>query len=853
MTHVFISYARRDGAAYADRLQIGLEAKGYRTWRDTRDIDPDKDFTATVEDAIERASYVVVCITPDVKRKPTAEEYASFVRLEIGYARAVKKPMYVVTFDPKIVAPIYLINHSYVYFDPHNDTAWSSAFGRLCTLLDKPVSQFVQPNLDTAADDPFRPYVEKLLTTASDYLWRNILRIDEQESHIELQVMDTPEAVPEQPPQMLDLVMMDEQTGVAFRTFPEAFAHFGGRGLLLGEPGAGKTITLMATARQAASERLADPTAPLPLYGLLAMWDSLKQTPLAEWLGNSDKLLTSDQVRAVMDAGKALLLLDGLDEMGSDRIEKQISEVTKETEEKEVHYDPRKRFLSVLKAQLGQNHALVTCRITDYEAIGDLAALDGAVTLQKLTDTQLREYLKDLPKLLEAVETDESLREISRTPLLLSFFAFAFRDRGDDLTALEDLREGALRDAIFNAYMEKRYSHEERRLERFGEKPPFTLEEIREVLGRVAMENAGGMRRSQYSSWLHVDNVLYSSDFNQSDTFCEFCLRLQYLHQGKSRSLGFVHLLLRDTLIYNFCLANLRDTSLYMSDSDPNPALALGVINDRRSTEHLLQLAEDQVADLLLRICAIHGLERSVAILTSNIVERIIRIQADSQHNISRVVTYMLGKAGKVALRPLISALRDANVLIRQRAAIALGYLGDASAVDAIIYALDDTEMVVRAHAASALGSLRATQSVDRLIQLLADSNIYVRSRAAFSLKELGNVAVDSLISALTNPNTYVRLESVKLLGEIGDVRAIDAIINALVDRNPFVCSRAVDALGSLGDHRAIKPLVALVANVQYSSLKTVHQSVSHALEQIGTPEALAALAEWRGRGGDKP
>lgn len=474
MPHVFISYARQDGLPYAEKLESALAARRYPTWRDKRGIDPARDFTAEIERALKGASHVVACITPDVTREN------SFVRREIQYALLLDKPVHVARFDKATLPPIHIVNNTFIEF--YKD--WERGLTDLCAMLETAPASYRPPPLPPEADDPFRTYVGKVYQRAVDYLDRNIIRL------IDLDVEQTPDAVPARQQDMFDLLMSDEASGADFHTFAEAFTHFNQRALLLGEPGAGKTITLMAATRDAAAARLSDPSAPLPIFGLLSVWDASKQTPLADWLGQSDKLLTPEAVGRVMGNGGAILLLDGLDEMGGERTEKRKDERTGEVIEE--RYDPRKRFLSTLKAQLGENRALVTCRITDYAAIGDQAALEGAVTLQKLTDAQLRDYLKNLPKLLEAVETDPGLNEIARTPLLLSFFAFAFRDRGDDLKALEDLREGALRDAIFHAYMDKRYAHEERRLKRLGQTPPFTLQEIKDVLGRVAMENAGG-------------------------------------------------------------------------------------------------------------------------------------------------------------------------------------------------------------------------------------------------------------------------------------------------------------------------------------------------------------------------
>jgi hypothetical protein len=75
--HLFISYARKDGAANAERVDRTLAGAGFATWRDTRGIDPTADFTAEIEKAIESATYLIACITPDVKRDD------SFVRREL--------------------------------------------------------------------------------------------------------------------------------------------------------------------------------------------------------------------------------------------------------------------------------------------------------------------------------------------------------------------------------------------------------------------------------------------------------------------------------------------------------------------------------------------------------------------------------------------------------------------------------------------------------------------------------------------------------------------------------------------------------------------------------------------------
>ena len=122
--YVFISYARKDGSNYAVQLDDTLCERGFRTWRDKRSLDPTQDFTAELERAIESAAYVVVCITPDVRRDD------SFARREIGYALVVKKPVLVARFND-VPPPISIVNHTWIDFF----IDWQQSFRQLCDLL----------------------------------------------------------------------------------------------------------------------------------------------------------------------------------------------------------------------------------------------------------------------------------------------------------------------------------------------------------------------------------------------------------------------------------------------------------------------------------------------------------------------------------------------------------------------------------------------------------------------------------------------------------------------------------------------------------------------------------------------
>jgi predicted NACHT family NTPase len=154
-----------------------------------------------------------------------------------------------------------------------------------------------------------------------------------------------------------------------FENIGEAFEAVDGRLLLLGDPGAGKTTTLMAFAREAVARRLENAGAPLPLYGRIADWKAKETLSLCKWLSDSYHL-DEEAVAAEFVKGSILLLLDGLDELGPMSIQDQ-----KQAEGK--RRDPRVLFMEALKASLAGYKALVTSRIADYETIGKKIALGG--------------------------------------------------------------------------------------------------------------------------------------------------------------------------------------------------------------------------------------------------------------------------------------------------------------------------------------------------------------------------------------------------------------------------------------------------------------------------------------------
>lgn len=93
-------------------------------------------------------------------------------------------------------------------------------------------------------------------------------------------------------------------------------------------------------------------------------------------------------------------------------------------------------------------------------------------------------------------------------------------------------------------------------------------------------------------------------------------------------------------------------------------------------------------------------------------------------------------------------------------------------------------------------------------LELLKSPSAKVRERAAVALGELGDPrAVPALIETLRDENADVREHAASALRELGDRQAVPALLEALKDEDAVVREHVATALGKLGDKRAVQPL----------------------------------------------
>ena len=213
---------------------------------------------------------------------------------------------------------------------------------------------------------------------------------------------------------------------------------------------------------------------------------------------------------------------------------------------------------------------------------------------------------------------------------------------------------------------------------------------------------------------------------------------------------------------------------------------------------------------------------------------------------------------------------------IKQRIALALGRLGDASAVTPLKSSLDANTGKMRLSAVSALGRLGHKGALEPLHEMVEQQGVDRQNilylGALEALGRLGDAQVlddlsawlqqgDSLmrrgnLEAMVGPATanwimrrilsesgeegYVRQVAVEVLGVFDSIRPLDLLLTRLSDGSILVQRGAARALGHLGggDIRVVDLLIARLGDGDSG----VRHNAAEALGQLGHPKAVAPL-----------
>jgi HEAT repeat protein len=224
-------------------------------------------------------------------------------------------------------------------------------------------------------------------------------------------------------------------------------------------------------------------------------------------------------------------------------------------------------------------------------------------------------------------------------------------------------------------------------------------------------------------------------------------------------------------------------------------------------------------------------------------LDRVIK-ELTSEDRTTRERAYAaLSELGSVGLLDSVVAyIHHASFEVRALVARICGELGVARVAPLLRARLDDESWPVRAAIVEALGRLKAPDTAAALVPLLVDPEEPVREAAADALTSFPPAELaqhmEMLTAAYDKGTVVVRKQMIVLVGRFAGRVADPLLVRASVDSSDAVRLRAVSALGDRGGDVMVEPLVARLTD---ASLE-VRMAAVAALGSTASTEAFEGL-----------
>jgi predicted NACHT family NTPase len=247
------------------------------------------------------------------------------------------------------------------------------------------------------------------------------------------------------------------------------FDRLGGKLLILGATGAGKTTTLMGLTKVLVSRALKDEGEPIPVVLDLRTWTPYNPA-IANWIVEQIEgkyNINSDISAYWIDQLQILPLLDGLEEVQSDYRELCIQQINQ-----------------FLYGDFSPLHLVVCSTVEGYYSCQSKLQLNGAILLRPLTPAQIRDYLLQASsrELWNGIEDDENLMKLAQKPLFLTMMALAYEEillaSWKRLPSIEEQTR-----YLFNAFIRRQITQNR---EGLHQTDSYNLEQIRQGLEWIA-------------------------------------------------------------------------------------------------------------------------------------------------------------------------------------------------------------------------------------------------------------------------------------------------------------------------------------------------------------------------------
>ena len=622
----------------------------------------------------------------------------------------------------------------------------------LAEVAKPPATRMLSPNVDlvraylqqVAAQEPYvlwsdQTYIDRTVAKSDDLFARSVARFGSRET---------------EEPELLDIVLAREK-----------------KLMLLGEPGMGKTTSLLHLAWQAAQRGLTNPSdAEIPIYLELKYYSGEELETLlvrrvndilrARNLSLSPDLAESTRILkewlAQTDA-RFLLLLDGLNE---------------------VRPEHHTAVRGALEAMLNSPHRIViSCRERDYDA--SLREHVTAFVIQELQWDRIGDYLlnslgrKGWELFDEQIWEDKKMLTLAANPLMLWLISVVAQ--GDP-----EVRLPKNRGKLFQQFV----AMMPRLRMKDGMRPEIAPDVVQTALAKLGFEMQERGRLSvdlrEVRGWQippadeDLEEVLtQAKDWRLLKSDGRLGEQIEFLHQLFLEYFAAVHLK-KEIGILRFEILGDRPFNERWNEV---LMMLMGISNQPSRLVKWLgaqALEKKQVwAAFFVKDCWETSDAATDDEARSAVANGFIAVLRDADMSMRPSVAEALGEIGDVrAVEPLIAALSYANKEMRQCAIVALGKIGDGRAAEPLVAEMYDASEHESEIIADALQRIGAA-AVEPLIAVLQGTDGTVRVRAGYILEKISSPAVESLIALLHDTDEWVRGRAAVALGRIGNVRAV--------------------------------------------------------------------------------
>lgn len=572
--------------------------------------------------------------------------------------------------------------------------------------------------------------------------------------------------------------------------------------LILGDPGSGKTTALERLTYIYALRGLEDTSTLLPVLIPLNRYDgNLIQIFRAAFNEVVRLELSEEEIVTLLKNMEALILLDGLNELGEQR-GKGVLEV--------------RNFMA---AHPRYFYAL-TCRTQGYH--NDLEFKE-AWEVQPVEERDLERYLHSNlgdqgKELYSQIRRDERLLGLASNPLVLSMI-------------LETGEVPQNRGELYRNFVKKMLWREGQK----GERSHFIPGEVKmRVLAWLGYKMQQDQILSCQERYIKNIFVNYIQDWSETYNWRELLEEIKLnglLHLTRNRW-TFTHQSFQEffaaykleedglpddvfeQVITNpewneviFFLSGITEqgSKLVKRLLSRDPFLAVNsIIQGASPNEKVLQLVIDKIGEI--SYCENWAIQRTCADLMGEIRSPLahnylFRLLKDNNSEVRWGAVYALQRIGvrEGASQALIPMLNDSFWVTQGTAAIALGILGAIEAVPPIGKLLNSHHPYIRASATSALIKLSFTESTPGSQELLNSSLERVRTLANFAAQVVDSpLQVVFIRDSLNSGTTLVKEAAINILVHLKEFQAAPQIATLLEDKVPTLRGFAVWALGKL-------------------------------------------------------